>query len=54
MLTVYQRANVDYVLLERRDEVAPQVGASIGMFPNAARVSGLRPSKHMADSDSRR
>jgi hypothetical protein len=49
MLTVCQKANVDYVLLERRNEVAPQVGASIGMFPSAARVSGLRPPKHIAD-----
>ncbi|KAH6632426.1 hypothetical protein F5144DRAFT_621224 [Chaetomium tenue] len=32
------QANVDYVLLERRGEVAPQVGASIGMFPNGARI----------------
>jgi hypothetical protein len=52
MLTVDQKANVDYVLLERRSEVAPQVGASIGVFPNAARVSGLLPLKHSADSDS--
>lgn len=34
-----QQAGVDYVLLERRDDIAPQVGASIGIFPSAARVS---------------
>ncbi|KAK3294210.1 uncharacterized protein B0H64DRAFT_418187 [Chaetomium fimeti] len=33
-----EQANVDYVLLERRSEVAPQIGASIGMFPNGARI----------------
>ncbi|KAK4144474.1 uncharacterized protein C8A04DRAFT_27660 [Dichotomopilus funicola] len=33
-----EQANVDYVLLERRDEIAPQVGASIGIFPNGARI----------------
>ncbi|KAH6855970.1 hypothetical protein B0I37DRAFT_395815 [Chaetomium sp. MPI-CAGE-AT-0009] len=33
-----EQANVDYVLLERRGEVAPQVGASIGLFPNGARI----------------
>ncbi|KAL2190303.1 hypothetical protein L209DRAFT_169644 [Thermothelomyces heterothallicus CBS 203.75] len=37
-----EQAGVDYVLLERRDEVAPQVGASIGVFPNGARVSAGR------------
>jgi NADH dehydrogenase FAD-containing subunit len=52
MLTVDQKANVDYVLLERRNEVFPQVGASIGVFPNAARVSGLLLPQHTADSDS--
>lgn len=29
---------VDYVVLEKRDEVAPQEGASIGILPNGARV----------------
>ncbi|SPQ25384.1 76920dad-2e05-476e-8657-376aa0d4bde4 [Thermothielavioides terrestris] len=33
-----EQAGVDYVLLERRGEIAPQVGASIGVFPNAARI----------------
>jgi hypothetical protein len=33
-----QHAEVDYVLLERRGEFAPQVGASIGIFSTGARV----------------
>ncbi|KAL2132247.1 hypothetical protein VTI74DRAFT_4042 [Chaetomium olivicolor] len=33
-----EQAGVDYVVLERRNEVAPQVGASIGIFPSAARI----------------
>ncbi|KAK5999341.1 hypothetical protein QM012_005559 [Aureobasidium pullulans] len=34
-----EQANIDYVLLERRDEIAPQVGASIGMLANGCRTS---------------
>jgi 2-polyprenyl-6-methoxyphenol hydroxylase-like FAD-dependent oxidoreductase len=33
-----QRADIDYLLLERRPEIAPQVGASIGIMPNGARI----------------
>lgn len=33
-----ERAGVDYILLEGRDTIAPQVGASIGIFPNAGRI----------------
>lgn len=29
---------VDYVVLERRDEIAPQEGASIGLVPNGLRI----------------
>ncbi|KAG9857937.1 FAD/NAD(P)-binding domain-containing protein, partial [Aureobasidium melanogenum] len=32
-----EQANVDYVLLERRNEIAPQVGASIGILANGCR-----------------
>ncbi|KAL3457337.1 hypothetical protein BJX64DRAFT_293212 [Aspergillus heterothallicus] len=32
------RANIDYVILERRAEVAPQEGASLGIMPNGARI----------------
>ncbi|KAJ9417961.1 hypothetical protein QL093DRAFT_2565917 [Fusarium oxysporum] len=34
-----EKAGIDYVLLERRDTIAPQVGASIGIGPNGCRVS---------------
>jgi 2-polyprenyl-6-methoxyphenol hydroxylase-like FAD-dependent oxidoreductase len=33
-----QHAEIDYILLESRDEIAPQVGASIGMFGNGDRI----------------
>ncbi|KAH0365965.1 FAD/NAD(P)-binding domain-containing protein, partial [Aureobasidium melanogenum] len=33
-----EQAKVDYVLLERRKEIAPQVGASIGMLSNGCRI----------------
>lgn len=32
------QAHIDYVLLEARDEIAPQVGASIGIFAQGARI----------------
>lgn len=30
--------NIDFVVLEARNEIAPQVGASIGVLPNGARI----------------
>ena len=33
-----QRAGIDSLLLEAHDEVAPRVGASIGMFANGGRI----------------
>src|ERR1700748_1405131 len=33
-----QLAGVDFVLLERRSVIDPQVGASIGMLPNGSRI----------------
>ncbi|KEQ58673.1 FAD/NAD(P)-binding domain-containing protein [Aureobasidium melanogenum CBS 110374] len=33
-----EQANIDYVLLERRNEIAPQVGASILLLANGCRV----------------
>lgn len=33
-----QRANIDHIVLERRDEIAPEVGASIGILPNGSRI----------------
>ncbi|CAD0111535.1 unnamed protein product [Aureobasidium uvarum] len=33
-----ESADIDYVLLERRNEIAPQVGASIGILSNGCRI----------------
>ncbi|GKZ25789.1 hypothetical protein AbraIFM66951_010010 [Aspergillus brasiliensis] len=33
-----ERANIDYLILEKGDDVAPQVGASIGIMPNGGRI----------------
>jgi len=33
-----EKANIDYVLLESRNTVSPQVGASIGFLPNGGRI----------------
>jgi 2-polyprenyl-6-methoxyphenol hydroxylase-like FAD-dependent oxidoreductase len=33
-----QRCGIDFVVLEANDDIAPQVGASIGFFANGARV----------------
>jgi 2-polyprenyl-6-methoxyphenol hydroxylase-like FAD-dependent oxidoreductase len=33
-----QHAGIDYVLLEARGVIAPQVGASIGINPNGSRI----------------
>ncbi|KAL4971621.1 FAD/NAD(P)-binding domain-containing protein [Aspergillus desertorum] len=33
-----ERAGIDYVILEKASEIAPQVGASIGVLPNGARI----------------
>ncbi|KAL1862373.1 hypothetical protein Plec18170_001199 [Paecilomyces lecythidis] len=33
-----QRAGIDHVVLEKRTDIAPQLGASIAIFPNGARI----------------
>jgi len=33
-----QHAGIDYILLEARAVIAPQVGASIGLMPNGSRI----------------
>lgn len=33
-----KRANIDHIILEKRQEIAPQEGASIGIWPNGGRV----------------
>jgi len=38
LASALQAADISYVLLEARSEIAPQVGASIGIFANGARI----------------
>ena len=33
-----EKAGIDYVVLEKHHEIAPQVGASVGIMPNGARI----------------
>lgn len=33
-----EKADIEYILLEARDTISPQVGASIGFFPNGGRI----------------
>ncbi|RHZ57403.1 FAD-dependent monooxygenase pyr5 [Aspergillus thermomutatus] len=33
-----EKAKIDYVLLEKKEEIAPQEGASIGIMPNGGRI----------------
>jgi 2-polyprenyl-6-methoxyphenol hydroxylase-like FAD-dependent oxidoreductase len=33
-----EKAGIDYILLEARNTITPQVGASIGIFPNGLRI----------------
>lgn len=32
------RAGIEYLVLERNNDISPQVGASIGIMPNGARI----------------
>jgi ribosomal protein S27E len=41
-------SNIDYVVLEAREEIAPQVGASIVVLPNGARSKPTRSSRDVA------
>jgi 2-polyprenyl-6-methoxyphenol hydroxylase-like FAD-dependent oxidoreductase len=38
LANMLERFNIDYLILEAHDEIAPQVGASIGLFPNGLRI----------------
>lgn len=33
-----EKAGIDYILLEARNDIAPKVGASIGIFQNGSRI----------------
>lgn len=32
------RAGIEYVVLERHEDIAPQLGASVGIMPNGSRI----------------
>lgn len=34
----FEKAGIDYVLLEARDNIAPNLGASVILFPNGATI----------------
>ncbi|KAK7413086.1 hypothetical protein QQX98_008034 [Neonectria punicea] len=38
LANMLEKFDLDYVLLESHSEIAPPVGASIGMFPNGLRI----------------
>jgi 2-polyprenyl-6-methoxyphenol hydroxylase-like FAD-dependent oxidoreductase len=38
LANMLEQFDLDYVLLEAHSEIAPPVGASIGMFPNGLRI----------------
>ncbi|CAG9972556.1 unnamed protein product [Clonostachys byssicola] len=38
LANMLEMAGIDWVLLESHNEIAPQVGASIGLFPNGLRI----------------
>jgi 2-polyprenyl-6-methoxyphenol hydroxylase-like FAD-dependent oxidoreductase len=38
LANMLEKFDIDYVLLEAYHDIAPQVGASIGMFPNGLRI----------------
>lgn len=38
LANMLEMAEIDWVLLESHSEIAPQVGASIGLFPNGLRI----------------
>lgn len=33
-----EKIGIDYIILEKRPEIAPQEGASVGILPNGARI----------------
>lgn len=35
---MFERANINYILLEARDTISPSIGASIVIMPNGSRI----------------
>lgn len=38
LANMLEKFNIDYILLEAYPEIAPQLGASIGLFPGCLRI----------------
>ena len=38
LANVLQQFDIDYVILESHSDIAPPIGASIGLFPNGLRI----------------
>lgn len=38
LANMLEQATIDYVLLEAYEDIAPQLGASIGLLPNGLRI----------------
>ncbi|KAJ5192502.1 hypothetical protein N7449_008644 [Penicillium cf. viridicatum] len=38
LANMLETVNIDYVILEAHEEIAPQVGASIRLMPNGLRI----------------
>lgn len=38
LAAILEKFDIDYVLLESHGDIAPEVGASIGLFPNGLRI----------------
>lgn len=38
LAAILEKFDIDYVLLEAHGDIAPEVGASIGLFPNGLRI----------------
>lgn len=38
LANIFEQYNIDYVLLEKYEKIAPQLGAGFAIWPNGARV----------------
>lgn len=38
LANILERYGIDYIVLEKHDEIAPQLGASLGLLPHGARI----------------
>lgn len=38
LANILERYGIDYVVLEKHDDIAPQLGASLGLLPHGSRI----------------